>query len=49
MQPHPFLKKSIDYDRKASAAWYCNHKIREKFYKWLSKYYEEKWRKIALK
>lgn len=49
MRPHPLLEKSIYYDRKASVAWYCNHKIKEKIYRWLSKYYEEKWRKIALK
>lgn len=46
MEPHIFLKKSIKYDRKASVNWLYNHKIKAKFYQWLSEYYERRWEKI---
>ena len=42
MKPDKDLEKSIYYDRKATSAWYNNHKIKEFIYKKLSQYYEQK-------
>lgn len=49
MEVDKYLKKSIYYDRKATMAWYNNHKIKEYIYKKLAKFYDNKHMKKIFK
>lgn len=45
-QPHLYLRKEIEYERKEAIAVYNNKKIKAWIYRKLSSYYENKYLKL---